>query len=151
MGGRRGRGVVAVVVGLLVVTVLTAACGGDEGTVESRPASSGNGRGGGGDEPRSSDTDAGTGVVTGVGGMVRSSAGTPVTGALVVPVSADQPHQAVPEMAVVTDAEGRYVWSLRPGAYDVTVSADGHRPATRHVVVTEGQTAPLDFDLSPED
>ena len=142
----------AVIVGLLVLTVLTAACGGDDGTVESRSATSGDGAGGGGDEPRSSDDPStGTGLVTGVSGTVRSAGGAPVTGALVVPVSADQPPQAVPEMAVMTDASGGYVWSLRPGAYDVTVTAEGHEPATRHVVVSDGQTAPLDFELSPAD
>jgi hypothetical protein len=49
-------------------------------------------------------------------------------------------------MGGITKApDGRYfVRGIRPGEYEVTISALGYRPVTRHVVVAPGQTSLLD-------
>lgn len=85
-----------------------------------------------------------------VAGMVRTATGAAVSGATVLPKSVDDPANPVPEMLVVTDASGRYAWSLPPGRYELTVqppegAAGG--PVTQPVTVVAGATTTLDFTL----
>lgn len=100
----------------------------------------------------SDDPSPGGGVPTSgtVDGTVRTATGAAVSGATVVPKSVDDPANPVPEMLVVTDASGRYAWSLPPGRYELTVqpppgAAGG--PVTRPVTVVAGATTTLDFTL----
>lgn len=105
----------------------------------------------GGDRPVSSDDpgqsasrDAVMGTVTGV--VTRGAA--PVVGAAVLPRSLDDPSQPIPELAVETDADGRYSWRLRPGRYELAVhEGEGEAVVTRPVTVTAGETATLDITL----
>lgn len=83
----------------------------------------------------------------GVGGVVRDAGGRPVVGILVTPRSTDNPPQGVPEIAVTTDAQGRYHWPLPPGAYALTFTGEGYAPTTAPVVVKPGQVATLDVTL----
>ena len=90
----------------------------------------------GGDRPVSSDdptTPPARGAVMGtVTGVVTSGAGRPVVGAAVLPKSLDEPSAPIPELAVTTDAAGRYSWRLRPGRYELTVR-EGQSSATQPV------------------
>jgi uncharacterized membrane protein len=89
---------------------------------------------------------AAAGVVQGVQGRVVSADGKPIVGAVVDAKSLD--GAAVPEMLVVTDDDGRYLWALRPGEYEISVSAQGYETAAQRVTVRERTTTTLDFTLT---
>lgn len=82
-------------------------------------------------------------------GRVTEEGGAPVVGALLVPTSLDEPSPAIPELAVLTDHDGRYSWRLPPGRYELRVTADGFVPAARTASVGAGETTELDFTLAP--
>jgi hypothetical protein len=78
-------------------------------------------------------------------GTVRSVDGTPVPGALVALGGSSPRH---PDIAIVTDAEGRYRFTgLTPGVYTVQANAAGHPQGTAEVEVRQGEPAELDVHL----
>jgi carboxypeptidase family protein len=83
----------------------------------------------------------------GVTGRVTSDTGEPVSGALMEPRSLDEPAPAVPELAVLSDAEGKYFWDLPAGRWALTAKAEGFRPASATVAVGDDAVATLDFTL----
>lgn len=83
----------------------------------------------------------------GVEGRITDREGRPIAGALVVPRSLDVPSPPIPEIAIVSDEEGRYAWRLPPGRYEIAVSAAGYRGAVKEAVVRAGQVTRLDFVL----
>lgn len=112
----------------LGVLVAVAACGGG-------------GEAAGGPPARPSSADVATGVV-------HDGSGAPVGGVLVAAASLDVPAQAVPELAVVSDAAGRYAWPavLAPGRYALRAeTADG--PAVAELTVSPGTVVPLDLHV----
>jgi Carboxypeptidase regulatory-like domain len=84
------------------------------------------------------------GVATGV---VIDRAGQPVVGVLIEARSLDEPPQPVPELAVVTDGRGRYVWPLKPGRYELLAHADDRPSSPAQVEVTAGGTAQADLTV----
>lgn len=82
-----------------------------------------------------------------VQGQVTSTDGKSIAEVIVLPQSADTPPQAVPEVAVVTDEQGRYQWSLPTGAYTLTFTKDGYAPLIQPVVVAPDRPATLDVVL----
>ncbi|HWP00610.1 MAG TPA: carboxypeptidase-like regulatory domain-containing protein [Methylococcus sp.] len=84
-------------------------------------------------------------------GRVTNIRGEPVRGAVVLPKSLDDPPRPVPEIAVLTDEQGTYIWRLPPGTYRIHVSARGYRSASRDVTVRENARTTLDITLEPED
>lgn len=149
------RSATAAAVGAALIA--TGACGGDDPGVATGAAPSEQSTSVSSDLPVSDETpvsDDGAGsqtqsAVEGATGTVTSSSGGPIVGALVVPRGLDANSPAVPEIALYTDAEGRYVWSLPPGQWELTVTADGFRSETKTVAVAQGALAVLDFTLSP--
>lgn len=93
-------------------------------------------------------TTAGSGISEGVEGRVTAS-GQPLAAVSVQPRSLDEPATAVPEMAVVSEDDGQYRWTLRPGEYEITFVLDGYQPATRRATVQPGQATRLDVELEP--
>jgi hypothetical protein len=91
--------------------------------------------------------DAGSEIVQGIAGRITDSSGQPIAGASVQPKSLDEEGQPIPEIFVVTDAEGRYSWRLFPGKYEVSVSAAGYRGDTKEATVKPKQKTILDFTL----
>ena len=89
----------------------------------------------------------GAGKQEGVTGRVSDSNGNPVRNALVHPKSLDENSPPIPEIAVVTDEDGRYTWRLFPGRYDISVSAQGYGELTEQVTVKPKQQVILDFTL----
>ncbi|TDC56645.1 hypothetical protein E1212_01340 [Jiangella ureilytica] len=80
-----------------------------------------------------------------VAGTVTSADGEPVAGAVVTGTGPDG-------WTATTDETGAYAaGGLLEGTYAVTVSADGHLPATASVAVTADATATLDVTLEPLD
>ena len=89
----------------------------------------------------------GSGNVEGIVGRITDTRGQPIVGALVQPRSLDDPSPPIPEIAIVSDDNGRYTWQLSPGSYELSVSADGYRGMTKLTKVKAGQAATLDFTL----
>jgi protocatechuate 3,4-dioxygenase beta subunit len=79
-----------------------------------------------------------------VSGSVRDAVGAPVAGARVA--FADAPV-AVPDVALLTDAEGRFALAApAPGGYELSVAADGYAPA--HVAVEVPGSEPVDVAVT---
>lgn len=118
-----------VLVGVVLVLAALAGCGTRSGSAPPPRPVSGSGAT---DRPAA-------GPVTGV---VRDAAGRPVRGALVVPSPADANTPAVPEIAVLSDAGGRWVWTLRPGSYAVVAQLGQRRSEPVDLTVTAGRSSP---------
>jgi hypothetical protein len=89
-------------------------------------------------------------VRQGVAGRVTTSDHLPVKGAFIQPRSLDDPSPPIPEIAILTDDEGRYTWPLLPGNYLISVSVEGCQRASKHVAIESGQVVKLDFILQCE-
>jgi hypothetical protein len=88
----------------------------------------------------STNTAAGASVETigeGVAGVVVDANGAPISGALIQP-SATGGSSPVPDMAVMSGADGRFTWRLQPGSYRVDAIVDGRVVASANVRVTGG-------------
>ncbi|APU12319.1 MULTISPECIES: hypothetical protein [Actinoalloteichus] len=110
MAPRHRRPLAGAVLVLLTV-VITAACSGgsDSGA---RPVSD-------------TDTDTGSGVRTSATfqGRVETTTGAAVPGCLIVPTAVDGATE-IPEMAVISDDEGAFTWTLPAGAYTFSTTCD---------------------------
>ena len=62
-----------------------------------------------------------------VEGTVRDAAGRPLPGALVVPRPTDPGTPGVPEIAILSDAGGRFSWPLRPVSFPFLRSTPDRR------------------------
>jgi hypothetical protein len=86
----------------------------------------------------------------GLTGTVRDDAGMPVIGAMVTPRSLQSSGPPIPELAILSNQDGRYTWPLPPGNYELIVSADYHAPARGRATVRSGAVSTLDFVLRRE-
>lgn len=86
----------------------------------------------------------------GVSGRITNDDGNAVEGAVVVAAPLDPGAPAVPEIAIVSDANGRYQWPLRAGRHELTVVAEGYQRVSKKVAVRAGEVTTLDFVLSRE-
>lgn len=129
-------------VGLAAAALLGGCGGGDAGVAAGA---------GDGETPVTGSPGAPTGPgVAGQGsaaGVVRDGSGAVVAGVLVVPVSLDEPANAVPERAVVTGADGTYRWELPAGKYELGALRDGEQLGSTRVEVAAGRTVTADIDV----
>jgi hypothetical protein len=88
-------------------------------------------------------------IAEGVAGLVTNAAGRPVAGALIAVTSMDAPGQPIPDIAILTDAAGRFVWPLRPGRYRVAAVLDGREIAVATASVERGSVATIRLTGSP--
>lgn len=113
----------------LVVLLLLAGCGRAKDYYNNRPISS--------DDPAAPGRPGDTATV--LTGKVVDEQGKPVEGAIVTPSSRDKPPRPIPEIAVMTDAQGSFTWHLPgPGNYDITVIKEGYRQVTLPVMAGPG-------------
>ena len=80
-------------------------------------------------------------------GRVTTVDGQPLAGVLVTPQSTADPPAPLPEIAIWTDAQGAYWWSLPPGPYTLTFTRAGYQPRSAVVVLQPGQALDLDVTL----
>jgi hypothetical protein len=83
----------------------------------------------------------------GLTGRIVANDGSPIEGALIVPRSLQAHGPPIPEMATLSDADGRYVWPLPAGAYEVSVFADGYHDAVQRADVAADVVVTLDIVL----
>jgi hypothetical protein len=93
-----------------------------------------------GDRPAASDQE-------GVGGRVTSASGAPVANVFVQARSLGGPR-AIPDIAIMTDAAGRYFWKLAPGRYELSFMRDGRELMRKRVVVRPNELTRLDIEAS---
>ena len=78
------------------------------------------------------------------GRLLRLQEG-PVAGAVIASASLDRPSKPVPEIAILTDADGAFAWPLRAGTYRLTAVTDGRPIATAVVKVGSGELTRVDL------
>lgn len=86
-------------------------------------------------------------VHQGVSGRVTSASGAPMANVFVQARSLDGPR-AIPELAVMTDSGGRYIWELSAGHYELTFMRDGRELVRKRVVVRQNALTRLDVEVS---
>jgi Carboxypeptidase regulatory-like domain len=79
--------------------------------------------------------DAGATATGSVSGVLRRANGEAVSGATINAESTDLPRKPVPEVKVITDDAGHFVWPLNPGRYRLTVTIEGFGTAAAQVLV----------------
>lgn len=79
----------------------------------------------------------------GIIGTVRHRSGQPVAGAFVQASAADPASGPIPDIAILTDRDGNFVWPLGPGTYRLTLLVDGRKIARADAVVKRGQVTTL--------
>ena len=90
---------------------------------------------------------AGVGITQGLGGRITAPSGRPISGALIQPRSLDNHGPPIPEIAILTDDDGWYMWPLLPGMYEISVSAEGYQPVTQQVTVKAGRVVNVNLTL----
>lgn len=116
----------------------TATAGGPAGSAPDDAVSS---------DHRSVGADVASSAVASVEGTVTDSGGRPVPTVMMTASSLASPPLPVPELAVVTDAAGRYAWfGLAPGRYVVS-SGRGATSASSEVTVVSGRATTVDLVL----
>ena len=85
----------------------------------------------------------------GVVGRVVLLDGQPLVGAWIVAHSLDDPARPIPDLAILSDASGRFVWPLRAGRYRLAALVDGQEIAVASVVVQTGQVTSVDLQARP--
>lgn len=86
-------------------------------------------------------------ISAGLTGQVTASDGHPIEGAFIQPASLNEPSHPIPEIAIFSDEDGRYTWTLLPGHYEITVFAAGYPPAHQRTTVKVGERTTLNFTL----
>jgi hypothetical protein len=90
---------------------------------------------------------AGAGPQEGIEGTVTSADGKPLAGVFIQAESLDEPAARIPELAISTGEDGRYLWPLSPGRYRISASLEGRSPATGTATVEAGRRTTLDLTL----
>jgi len=90
---------------------------------------------------------AGAGPQEGIEGTVTSADGKPLAGVFIQAESLDEPAARIPELAISTGEDGRYLWPLSPGRYRISASLEGHPSANGTATVEAGRRTTLDLTL----
>ena len=83
----------------------------------------------------------------GVTGLVTTMDERPIVEAWIQAKSLDEPSNPIPEVAIVTNKEGRYKWPLVAGKYEISVFIDNRQYASKVVTVNPRQTTTLNFRI----
>ena len=79
----------------------------------------------------------------GVSGRVTSASGAPMANVFVQARSLDG-LRAIPDIAIMTDSAGHYLWDLAAGRYELTFMRDGRELVRKRVVVRQNELIRLD-------
>jgi hypothetical protein len=89
------------------------------------------------------------GITEGVVGRLVTPSGGPVAGARITAQSLDRPAGPVPEIAILSDTDGRFTWPLRPGRYRLAAVVEGREIAAATATVERGRVATLELSEAP--
>jgi hypothetical protein len=85
-------------------------------------------------------------LTEGIAGRVTSAKGAAVEG-LMVEVAADGPRSGpIPDIAIMTGADGRFEWRLSAGNYRVRILRDSGWSKAKSVRVAAGRVSEITFD-----
>lgn len=84
-------------------------------------------------------------IAEGVIGRLVDAHGRPVDSAVISTTSRDRPARPVPDIAILTDAQGRFEWPLGAGTYRLAAVVHGREIAEAMVVVEPGCVASVDL------
>lgn len=84
-------------------------------------------------------------LAEGVAGRVSQPGGLAVAGAVITATSLDHPARPIPEIAILTDDDGRFEWPLRPGSYRLAALLGGKEIATATAMVHARRVTTLDM------
>jgi hypothetical protein len=79
----------------------------------------------------------------GVAGSVVTASGQPVAGAFIQVSAAGAASGPIPDIAVMSDADGNFVWRLQPGSYRIAALANGREIASAQVTVAARRVTTL--------
>jgi len=84
-----------------------------------------------------------TSLDQGIAGTVTNEAGEPVAEVFVRAASLDS-NSPIPDIAILTDAEGRFSWPLQPGTYRLTFYLDGTVVGEAEATVEAARVSDID-------
>lgn len=84
-------------------------------------------------------------LAEGIAGRVSRPGGLAVEGAVIVATSLDHPARPIPEIAILTDDDGRFEWPLRPGSYRLAALLGGQEIAAATATVHGRRVTSLDM------
>ena len=88
-------------------------------------------------------------IAEGVVGRLVTPSGDPLVGARITARSLDRPAGPVPEIAILSDTDGRFTWPLRPGRYRLVAVVGGHEIAAATAVVEPERVTTLELSGVP--
>jgi hypothetical protein len=88
-------------------------------------------------------------IVQGIAGRLVTASGHPVAGARITAQSLDPTGGPIPEIAILSDAEGRFAWPLRPGRYRLAALIDGREVAAATAIVEPHRVSTLELSATP--
>lgn len=83
-----------------------------------------------------------------VHGVLRSYDGRAVPDVMITATSLDDPARAVPEIAVMTNADGRFEWPLTPGRYRLSADTETLGHTQVELDVTRDNTAAVELTFN---
>ncbi len=86
-------------------------------------------------------------ALTQVKGKVTDAAGNPIVAA---GVAVTKSSTGVPEILVLSNEKGEYVWELPAGEFTLTAHLDGYADESKDIALKEGQTLELNFQLEKQ-
>ena len=87
------------------------------------------------------------GIAEGAVGRLVTPSGDPVAGAQITVRSLDRPAGPVPEIAILSDKDGRFAWPLPPGRYRLAAVVEGREIAIATVTVEPGRVTTVTLKL----
>jgi hypothetical protein len=88
-------------------------------------------------------------IAEGVAGRLVAPSGEPVAGAWITARPLGGSAGPVPEIAILSDAEGRFAWPLGPGRYRFAAVVEGREIAAAMATVEPGRVARLELSAAP--
>ena len=103
------------------------------------------------DQPVRSVTDAANNpqIAQGITGRVSTATGQPIVDARITAQSLDHPARPIPDVAMLSDAQGVFTWPLPPGKYRISAISDEGEIASRPAIVTAGAVTTIDLSAKP--
>jgi hypothetical protein len=102
------------------------------------------------DQPERSAARAAEGrIARGIAGVLTDPTGSPIADARIVATSLDEPARPVPDIAILSDADGRFAWPLAAGRYRLTALLGEREVASTVAEVTAGTVTAARLTAEP--